>query len=219
MKQKTDWLRLIIHLGAWITLLVFVFSYFTGNLTANPIQTIERLTGKTALIFLMLSLSCTPLSAILGIPALGKYKKPLGLYGFMFAAVHLLLFIGLDYGFNFRIIWLDVNNKLYIWIGAAAFVLLLALAVTSFKKMKQLLKKNWKRLHRAVYIIAPLVVGHFLLIEKGNVLSLQGNLREPLIYGSIVLLLLALRLPPVKNALIRLRTRLQQSSRRANPAL
>ena len=219
MKKKTDWPRLAIHLGAWITLLVFVVSYFTGNLTANPIQTIERYTGKAALIFLILSLACTPLSAILGIPALGKFKKNLGLYGFMFAAIHLLIFIGLDYGFNFLIIWLDVNNKLYIWIGVAAFVLLLALAVTSFKKMKQLLKKNWKRLHRAVYIIAPLVVGHFLLIEKGNVLSLQGNLKEPFIYGGIVLLLLALRLPPVKNALVRVRTKLQQSNRRADPAL
>lgn len=210
MKKHFEWLRWMVHLGAWGTLLVLVILFFTGNLTANPIQTIERLTGKTALIFLILSLACSPLGAILGLPVVRGRKKALGVYGFMFAAIHLLIFIGLDYGFQLSILWLDVKNKLYIWLGLAAFVLLLALAVTTFKKLKLMLKKNWKRLHRAVYIISPLVVLHFILIEKGNLFSLQGNLVQPLIYGGIVLLLLALRLPPIKNGLTNLRIKIQQ---------
>jgi len=217
MKKQIDWPRLAVHIGAWGTLLVMAVRFLTNTLTANPILTLERHTGKAALIFLILSLSCSPLSAILGIPALRRRKKALGVYGFMFAAIHLLIFLGLDYGFKLALVWMDVSNKLYIWLGAAAFLLLLALAITTFKKMKQALKKNWKRLHRAVYIISPLVVLHFILIEKGNILTLQGNLKEPLIYGSVVLLLLLLRLSPIKNGLTNLRVKLQQHSRTANP--
>lgn len=217
MEKSFDWQRWIVHLGAWLTLAILVFLFVVDQSTFNPIQTLEHRTGKTALIFLILSLACTPLSAILGWKELARRKKALGVYGFMFAAVHLLIFLWLDYGFEFAIIWRVIINSVYIWIGLAAFFMLLALAITSFKKMKLLLKKNWKRLHRLVYLISPLVVLHFILVQKGNLLSLQGNLVEPLIYGSIVLILLVLRLPPVKRALINLRSGIQNRSGRANP--
>lgn len=217
MKKRLDWLRIFVHLGTWITVCGLTALYFTNTLSVNPILTLEHQTGKAALIFLMLSLSCTPLSAILDWKNLGKRKKALGLYGFMFASFHLLIFIGLDYGFRVVLIGQIIKNTVYIWFGLAAFILLLALAVTSFKKMKQLLKKNWKRLHRMVYIISPLVIVHFLLVLKGNFFRMQGNIREPLIYGSIVLVLLILRIPVIKRSLINSRIALQSRISRPNP--
>ena len=217
IKKKIDWLRIIVHAGAWITLAVLVIRYLTDTLTVNPIQAIERQTGKTALIFLMLSLSCSPLGAILDWKDLAKRKKALGVYGFMFAAIHLLLFLGLDYGFQFAIAWKVIFNTVYIWFGLAAFFMLSLLAFTTFKKMKQLLKKNWKRLHRLVYIISPLAVIHFFLVLKGNILTLQGDIKEPFIYGSIVLFLLVLRIPPIKRALINLRVSIQNRFAKPNP--
>jgi sulfoxide reductase heme-binding subunit YedZ len=217
MEKRTDWQRWIVHGGAWLTLGILIVLFIVDTSAFNPIRTLEHRTGKAALIFLILSLSCSPLSAILGWKDLSKRRKALGVYGFMFAVVHLLIFLWLDYGFQFASIWRVVLNSFYIWIGLAAFIMLVALAVTTFKKMKQLLKKNWKRLHRLVYIISPLVVLHFILVQKGNLLSLQGNLVEPLIYGGIVLLLLVLRLPPVKRALTNLRSNIQNRSSRSNP--
>jgi methionine sulfoxide reductase heme-binding subunit len=215
--KKIDWLKILVHAGAVITLLVMAIRFFTNTLSVNPIQTLERQSGKTALIFLILSLACSPLGAILEWKDLSKRKKALGLYGFGFAAVHLLIYIGLDFGFRLDLIWATLVHTVYLWIGLAALIMLLALAVTSFKKMKQLMKKNWKPLHRLVYIISPLVVLHFFLSLKANLFRMQGNLRDPLIYGGIVILLLILRIPPVKRGLIQLRTRWQDRMNRPNP--
>lgn len=217
MKKAFDWQRWTVHLGAILTLASITANFFFNPKLVNPILTFEHHTGKTALIFLILSLSCSPISSILGWKSVGKRKKALGVYGFLFAALHLLVFLGLDYRFHFKSILSVVGNSVYLWIGLAAFVMLVPLAVTSFKKLKQIMKTNWKRLHRLVYLISPLVVLHFILVLKGNLLTLQGNLKEPMIYGSVVVLLLLLRLSPIKHALILLRTRFQNRHRSVNP--
>jgi methionine sulfoxide reductase heme-binding subunit len=217
MHKKIEWLRLAVHIGAWVTLAVLIAINFFNSNSVNPILTFEHQTGKAALIFLILSLAGTPVGSILEWKDFSKRKKALGVYAFMFAAVHFLIFLWLDYGFQFKFIMSVVKNTVYIWFGLAAFFILLALAVTSFKKVKQMMKKNWKRLHRLVYIIGPLVVIHFLLIVKANIFTLQGATREPLIYGAIILVLLLLRIPLIKRALINLRTEIQNRSRRTNP--
>ena len=217
MQKKIEWLRLAVHVGAWGTLLVLVLVNFANSNSVNPILTFEHQTGKAAIIFLILSLAGTPVGSILEWKDFSKRKKALGVYSFMFAVVHLLVFLWLDYGFQFKFIWSVVKNTVYIWFGIAAFLILMALAVTSFKKVKQMMKKNWKRLHRLVYIIGPLVIIHFLLIVKANIFTLQGATREPLIYGGIILILLLVRVPPIKRALINLRSEIQSRSRRTNP--
>ena len=209
MKRPTL-LQIIVHLGGWAPLALLIFNYFTNNLTANPIQAIEQRTGIQALTFLLMSLACTPLASILGWKELLLRRKALGNYGFMYAALHLLVFVGIDYGFSLSAIWRDVGTKWYIIIGLLAFLLLLPLAFTSFKYWMKRLGKNWKRLHKLVYIISPLVAVHFLLSIKGDLFHLQGNISQPVLYGSIALILLILRLHPVKTSLIGLRNRLQE---------
>lgn len=217
MNKPVFSLRPVVHIGALIPLVVLAARFFTNTLSVNPIQTLEQKTGVTALVFLTLSLACSPLGAILDWRDLAKRKKALGLYAFMYAAIHFLLFIGLDYGFDFKRVFTDVLGKPFIWIGLTAFTLLLALAATSFKKMKSLMKKNWKRLHRLIYLIVPLVVTHFFLALKGNLLKLQGNILEPLIYGVVVLILLAIRVPAIKAILIKARVSVQNRFQRTNP--
>lgn len=217
MKKEFDWQRWVIHAGTWLTLIVLLLNFILNPLVINPITTFERQTGKAALIFVILSLACSPFSSIFNWKSLSKRKKALGVYGFMFAAVHLLVFLGVDYRFQFETILQVIFRTPYLWLGFIAFLMLLALAITSFKKMKQALKKNWKPLHRLVYVISPLVVFHFILIVKGNLLSFQGALTEPLIYGGIVLILLLLRLPPIKYSLINLRTHLENNTKKSNP--
>jgi sulfoxide reductase heme-binding subunit YedZ len=201
-------LQIIVHVAGWFPLARIMLEYYTQHLTANPIQAIEQHTGIQALIFLLLSLACTPLASILGWKELTQRRKALGNYGFLYAALHVFTFFVIDYGFNLPAVWVDIRNKPYIIIGATAFLMLVPLAFTSFKYWMKRLGKNWKRLHRLVYIISPLVVVHFLLTVKGNIFRLQGNLIQPLIYGAIVLILLILRIKKIKIALIGLRHRI-----------
>jgi sulfoxide reductase heme-binding subunit YedZ len=109
------------------------------------------------LTLLLLSRACSPVAAISGWKRLTQRRKALGNYGFMYAAMHVSTFIAVDYGFDLNAILRDVGTKQYIIIGATAFLLLLPLAITSFKYWMKRLGKNWKRLHRLV-IITPLVI-------------------------------------------------------------
>jgi methionine sulfoxide reductase heme-binding subunit len=216
-KPRFTPLQIIIHIAGWIPLALIAYNFFGNNLTANPIQAIEQQTGIHALTFLLFSLACTPLASILGWKELLQRRKALGNYGFMYAAIHLTTFIGLDYGFNLLAVLRDVGTKWYIILGAIAFLLLLPLALTSFKYWMKRLGKNWKRLHKLVYIISPIVAFHFLLSVKGDLTRLQGNILQPILYGLIALVLLALRISPVKTALIGLWTRLQNAFQGVKP--
>ena len=125
----------------------------------------------------------------------------------------------LDYGLAWSLIVQTIFEKPYILIGVISFILLIPLAVTSFDVWKIRLKKNWKRIHQLVYVIAPLVVLHFGWSKKGDFFALQGEIIRPLIYGLIVVLLLIFRIHPVRKALASLRDRilLQLSRRRVQP--
>lgn len=204
MKQKNNSFtptRLLIHLGAWLPLLLIVFNFFSGNLTVNPIQDIEQRTGRLAILWVMLSLSCTPLANIFGWKELIKRRRTVGLYAFMMAAIHVTIFIGLDFGLNFKLIWQEILQKRFIFVGATAFIGLSLLAATSFKYWQKKLKKNWKLLHKTIYLIAPLVVIHYAWAKKGDLFSLQGDIVRPLIYAVVVIVLLVLRIKPVKLSL------------------
>jgi len=212
-KRRITPLRILVHVAGWVPLALILFDFYRDNLTANPIQAIEQRTGLYALNFLVLSLACTPISFIFGWHEPTQRRKALGLYGFMYASLHMITFVGIDYGFNFYNMQKDLSSKWYIFIGLTAFLLLIPLAITSFDYWMKKMGKNWKRLHALVYIVAPLVVFHFILAVKGNLARLQGNLSQPLIYGGIVVLLLILRIRPIKRGLIAVRMKIQNSLR------
>lgn len=207
-------LQVLVHLVGWLPVLVLLFDLFTDNLTANPIQAIEQRTGYTALVFLTLSLACTPLASF-GWKELTLRRKALGNYGFLYAALHVLVFVGVDYGLDWSAMLRDVGTKPYILLGAAAFLLLVPLAATSFDYWMKRLGRNWKRLHRMVYLIVPLVVLHFFLARKGNLLTLTGDVAQPLMFALLVGALLLLRLRPARRAAAWARGRFQALNRRA----
>ncbi len=208
MKKKTRYtpLQIIMHIYAWSALAHLLFDYFVGNLSVNPIQDLEQRTGRAAITLLVLSLMCTPLNTLFGWKELLKRRRALGLYTFMYATVHVLIFLDLDYGLSWSLIIQSIVEKPYIIFGTITFLLLTPLAITSFDIWKKRLRKNWKRLHQTVYMIAPLAVLHFALSKKGDIFQLQGDVVRPLIYGLIVLILLILRIPRIRKFFASLRT-------------
>jgi sulfoxide reductase heme-binding subunit YedZ len=194
-------LQIAMHLYAWSGLILLTFDAVTGNLSPNPIQDLEQRTGRHAITLLVLSLLCTPLNTLFKWSEPLKRRRALGLYAFMYAVIHVIIFADLDYGLAWSRLLQEVIEKPRLVVGMIAFALMIPLAITSFDIWKKRLGKNWKRLHQAAYFIAPLVVLHYLWSKKGDILSLQGEILKPLIYGLIIAIFLIMRIPPIRKAI------------------
>ena len=171
-------------------LFIFYKIYF-NKLGPEPVKEITHFTGEWTLIFICLTLSMTPLKRLTNLTMWVSFRRMLGLFVFFYASLHLLTYIGIDYRFSWQPIMDDVFKKKYIFIGFAAWVLLIPLAITSSQKMIKLLKNNWKRLHRLIYIIAIFGSLHYIWLSKTIFF-------KPLVYLVIILVLLALRIK-IKN--------------------
>jgi len=207
MKARFTPLQILVHLYAWSAIAHLMFDFALGNLSPNPIQDLEQRTGRHAITLLVLSLLCTPLDSLLGWKEPLERRRALGLYAFLYAALHMLIYLDLDYALAWSRLLQNVIEKPFVLVGAVAFLLLVPLAVTSFDVWKRRLRKNWKRLHRLVYLIAPLAVLHYGLSKKGDFLQLQGDVTRPLVYGLLVLILLIVRVPVVRRMFVSFRTR------------
>jgi sulfoxide reductase heme-binding subunit YedZ len=194
---KKNWLRVAVHIGSLVPLALMAWDYGQGSFLIDPVKEITTRTGKTALILLILSLACTPINTVFGFTGVLRVRRALGVYAFFYAAVHFLAFVWLDYALNLELILLGIVDDQFVLVGLAAGLVLLALALTSTKGWQRRLRKNWKRLHRLVYLAGALVILHFLWLSKDDF--------EPLSYGLLLALLLVLRIPPVRRAVSKAR--------------
>ncbi|GGP25679.1 sulfite oxidase heme-binding subunit YedZ [Silvimonas amylolytica] len=152
----------------------------------NPIEFITHQTGTWTLIFLLLTLTITPLRQLTGRNELIRFRRMLGLYAFFYVCLHFLTWLVLDHFFDFHAIIKDIIKRPFITVGFLAFVLLIPLAVTSTDKMMRRLKRNWGRLHKLIYVIAPLGVLHYWWLVKRDI-------TQPLIFAVLLGILLAWR--------------------------
>ena len=168
-----------------------ILDIYYNQLGAEPVKKIMNHFGEWTLIFICLTLTMSPLKRITNLSFWIKFRRMLGLFVFFYATVHLLTYVGLDYRFDWQPIFDDVVKKKYVFIGFAAWLLLIPLAITSSRKMVMLLKNNWKKLHRLIYVIAIFGSLHYIWLSKTIFF-------KPLIYFIIIILLLALRIK-IKN--------------------
>ena len=210
-------LQIAVHVGAWYPLAHLIFDFFAGNLSANFIQDLQQRTGRTAITLLILSLSCSPLNTLFQWREPIKRRRALGLYTFLYATIHMLIFVDLDYGLAWSLIIRTILEKPYMLVGVTTFLLLLPLAMTSFDIWKQRMGKNWKRLHRTIYFIAPLGILHYAWSKKGDFFALSGDIVRPLVYGLVLAFLLILRIPAVRKWIASARTRVRFALSRPQP--
>lgn len=177
--------------GALTPLVVLIARGLSGDLGANPIGEALNQLGLLALIFLVAALVCTPLKMLFGWTWPMRIRRMLGLLAFFYAALHVSTYTGLDQFFDWRAIYADVTKRKFIFVGFAAFVLLIPLAITSTNgAVKRLGFVRWKRLHRLAYVAPILAVIHFILRVKKDE-------SEPVTYAVILGVLLAIRLKDV----------------------
>lgn len=162
------------------------FGIAGASLGANSVERVQDTFGQWALRFLVITLAVTPLRDWFNMPWLVQLRRLLGLYAFFYVVMHFLTWLILDQGLYWSGILEDIGKRPFITIGFAALLLLTPLAVTSTNKMMRRLGKRWKTLHRLVYLICLLAVWHYYW-------QVKSDTTEPLIYLSIVLLLLGWR--------------------------
>lgn len=157
------------------------------GLGANPIERVLHHTGWWALALLLLTLAVTPLRRITGRNELIKVRRPLGLFAFFWATTHLGIYLGLDQLFAWDFIVEDVVERPFITVGAAAWLTLLPLAVTSTRGWIRRLGRRWTLLHRGIYLATALGIIHYYW-------RVRADTREPLIFAALLVAAMALRM-------------------------
>lgn len=186
IQSRIQQAKFIIWIFAFIPVLRLFYLALSDGLGANPVEFIERSTGTWALVFLMFTLSITPIHLVFKQAWTLALRRLLGLWMFFYACLHLTTYLWLDYSFVWADIYKDIIKHPYVLVGAGALLLTSSLAITSNQIALRLLKKRWKTLHRIIYLIAILALLHFWWLVKKDV-------TEPVVYTIVFCMLMLLR--------------------------
>ena len=181
------WVRPAAWVAGLVPLFLLVAGAFTGGLGADPIDYVTLRTGFAALLMLMVSQAVSPVRAWTGWNWLASTRRTFGLCAFGYVCLHLLTYM-VDQEFSPAVILEDIAKRPYVTAGFTAFLLLVPLALTSTRAAIRRLGKRWQKLHRLVYLAVGLGVLHFTWLVK-------SDLREPLIFAAVFVVLMALRVP------------------------
>ncbi len=191
--------KIAIFLAALIPLERLAWKAFHAGLGANPIEFITHSTGDWTLILILTTLSITPLLILttLSITPLRRItrqywligvRRMIGLFAFFYGCLHFTTYIWLDKSFDVHEMLKDIAKRPFITIGFSAFVLMIPLALTSTAwSIRRLGGKNWRRLHRLIYLTGILGVVHYVWLVK-------ADLHKPLEYGVALSILLLYRI-------------------------
>ena len=157
-----------------------------GGLGVNPIEKLLELSGTHAMIALLVALAVTPVRQMTGVAWITRLRRMLGLVAFGYVTAHALIWLGVDLFFDWELALYDLTERPFVMVGFAAWVILLALALTSTDSAQRWLKKRWVWLHRGVYVAGVLAVLHFLWLAR-------ADYAEVALYAAILVFLLGWR--------------------------
>jgi len=184
---RNRWIKLFVFVLCLVPAMWLGWRAWQGDLTANPIEFITHFTGDWAIRLIVTTLAITPLRKLLHLPDLIRFRRMIGLFAFFYASLHFLTWFAIDKFFDFHEIGLDIIKRRFILAGFAAFLSMLPLAITSTSGwIRRMGGKRWQKLHRLVYVSAVAAVIHYYWLVKSDI-------RLPLLYGSLVFVLLAYR--------------------------
>ena len=188
--------NLIVHILAALPLLLTAYEYVTNTLPIVLDRHLVIRFGAVGIAFLVAAFSITPISILFGKTNLKPVRRPLGVYGFFYIALHLLAYAWLSNGFDWNLILRDIGERRAMSVGLLAFALLIPLALTSTNGWQKRLGRRWKVLHRLVYFAVPLSILHYFWLER--------DIRDwVLVYLALVVFLFIVRLPAIRQAFLR----------------
>lgn len=186
---SSGWTKVLVFCIALLPLAWLVWGATTQTLGANPAEALIRSTGDWTLRALCVVLAITPLRIVAGLPPLARLRRMVGLFVYFYAALHLAAYAWLDMGLDVGAITKDIGKRPFILVGFSAFLLLSALAATSFDRaIRTLGGQRWRSLHRLVYLVAALALLHFFWMRAG-----KNNFTEVAVYALVLAALLGWR--------------------------
>ena len=198
MTRFSAWRNILVHVIASLPLLLTAYEYFTGTLPIVLDRHLVIRFGAAGLAFLIASFAITPIGVLTGRTDLKPIRRPLGVYGFCYIALHLLAYAWLSNYFEWKLILRDLGERRAMSVGLLAFVLLIPLALTSTNGWQKRLGRRWKILHRLVYFAVPLSIVHYFWLER--------DIRDwVLVYLILVVILFTLRVPSIRQFVVRRR--------------
>lgn len=185
-KNAAILLQIGVHLGALAPLLWLFFAISDGRLGGDPVKELIHYLGMGTIRLLLLTLLVSPLAKFLHFGQLNRLRRPLGLWCFTWATLHFSAWLALDLGLDWSLIGEELVKRTYILLGFSAWLILLALAITSIPAVLRKMGRNWKKLHGLLYVVVLLACWHFWW-------SVKSGWIEPAIYFSVAILLLVWR--------------------------
>lgn len=179
-------LRIVAHLIGITPALISLFIWWRNGTPIDPVATYTAQSGDASLKLLLASLAITPLMRITGVSRLGVMRRPLGLYAFAYVMMHVLVYVWLDYAWDWSLMAENLLRKRYLVAGVVAATVLVPLALTSMQWWQRVLGVWWKRLHRIAYVAASAALVHYFWLVKSDT-------RVPLIYIAIFVALMLIR--------------------------
>ncbi|AYC31700.1 protein-methionine-sulfoxide reductase heme-binding subunit MsrQ [Pseudomonas cavernae] len=189
--------RMLVFLLAPLPLLGWGYQAWIFALGADPGKALVDRLGLAALCFLLFTLAMTPLQRLTRWGGWVAVRRQLGLWCFTYAVLHISGYVVFLLGLDMGQLLIDLGKRPYIFVGALAFIGLLALALTSNRFSIRRLGKRWKALHRAIYVILCLVLLHMLWVVR-------ADLAEWSAYAAVGAFLLLLRTPAIAALLSQL---------------
>lgn len=187
LRRPAAWWALL--LGGLLPFAWLVALTLQDQLGPNPTEYLTRVTGDWTLRCLCLVLAVTPLRVLSGWPEWARFRRLLGLLTYFYAVLHLGCYALFDMGLVLADILADIPKRRFIWVGFVAWLLLTAMALTSFNRaIRWLGAARWQSLHRSVYVVAVLAVLHFAWMRAG-----KNNLAEVFVYAAVLAFLLVWR--------------------------
>jgi sulfoxide reductase heme-binding subunit YedZ len=203
--NKVLMLKVVIHCAAFLPLLNLYYLAFLDQLGADPVQQVIHFTGIGAFNLLLITLIISPVAKKFKVGYLLQTRRLLGIYAFTYALLHVLNFLAFDLQFAWTLFFAEVVKRPYITVGMVAFVLVSALAITSFNMLKRKMGKSWQKLHNTSYLIVTLVSIHFYWSVKSELIS-------PIFYFVLTIILLAFRYKKLKTMIFSIFTKKTASS-------
>jgi len=186
--KDTRFAKVLLFINGLTPLILLLWDTYRKQVGANPLEFVTRTTGMLTIVFLLLSLTVTPLRRITGANRLVKFRRMLGLYAFFYGFLHLMTYVSFDRFFKLKTIPPDVAQRPFIAVGMFTFFLMVPLAITSTNKMvKRFGGKRWNRIHKLTYLAGVVGVLHYWMLVKSDT-------RIPLTFGFVLLVLLGYRL-------------------------
>lgn len=185
--------RWLVILNGLVPCALLLWDAWSGQLGANSVNIALHITGILSLFFLVLSLLMTPLKVITGWGGWIAFRRALGLYGFFYAAAHLVIYVVYDRAGSLQSTLSEIASRRFLQVGAVALLLMVPLAVTSTNDMiRRMGASRWKKLHRLAYAAAILGVLHYYMLVKSDV-------RQPLAFAAVLGMLLGFRITPTSR--------------------